>query len=70
MTPVSTADTPPALAFDDVRHAYGRKTTLCGVSLTIAPGEVIALLGPSGCGKTTLLRLAAGLEHPLADRPS
>lgn len=64
MTRVSTADTPPALAFDDVRHAYGRKTTLCGVSLAIAPGEVIALLGPSGCGKTTLLHIAALLDVP------
>ena len=35
-----------------------------GLSLTLAPGEVVCLLGPSGCGKTTTLRLAAGLERP------
>ena len=37
---------------------------LCGVSLEVADGELVAILGPSGCGKTTLLRLVAGLEHP------
>lgn len=34
------------------------------VSLTVAPGRLVALLGPSGCGKTTTLRMIAGLTAP------
>lgn len=45
-----------------VKH-YGTHQALAGVSLSIAPGEFIALLGPSGCGKTTALRALAGLEQ-------
>ncbi len=41
---------------------YGPVVALDGLDLTIAAGELIALLGPSGCGKTTTLRLLAGLE--------
>jgi ABC-type sugar transport system ATPase subunit len=35
-----------------------------GASLSLAKGELLALVGPSGCGKTTTLRLIAGLEDP------
>ncbi|WP_431283042.1 ABC transporter ATP-binding protein [Humitalea sp. 24SJ18S-53] len=47
---------------DQARKAYGTVAALKGVSLTIAPGEFLALVGPSGCGKTTLMRAIAGLE--------
>ena len=52
------------LVIDDIALRYGDHEILKGVSATVPPGKVVALLGPSGSGKTTLLRAVAGLETP------
>src|SRR5262245_55652259 len=55
-------DSSPFVACRDVHKAYGHRSILQGVDLTVRRGEVVTLMGPSGSGKSTLLRLIAHLE--------
>lgn len=57
-----------SLTLEQVERRYGSAWALRGVSLDMAPGEVVCLLGPSGCGKTTLLRIVSGVEKPTGGR--
>jgi len=54
----------------DLSAGYATGTVLRGVSLTVAEGELLALLGRNGMGKTTLLRSIAGLRPPVLTRGS
>ena len=57
-----------AVQFQDMHRWYGSVHALDGLTIDIAPGELVALLGPSGCGKTTALRALGGLDEPDAGR--
>jgi branched-chain amino acid transport system ATP-binding protein len=52
------------LAVADVHTYYGDSHVLHGVSLGVAPGEVVAILGRNGMGKTTLIRSVVGFTPP------
>ena len=51
------------VTLEGVRLSRGKREILCGINLTVARGEVLALMGLSGSGKTTALRSIAGLER-------
>jgi len=53
-----------SLAVRDLRKRYRNREAVKGVSLGIAPGEVVGLLGPNGAGKTTIFYMMVGLVRP------
>jgi len=63
-----TASPPGTWAVDDLVVTVGARRVLDGVSFTLDPGEMVALVGPSGAGKTTLLRSLAGMVAPTSGR--
>ncbi|MEU8157768.1 thiol reductant ABC exporter subunit CydD [Micromonospora sp. NPDC048986] len=64
----SVPDARATIRFEGVTVAYERTTALRDVTLTIRPGERIAIIGPSGAGKSTLLGLLLGFVAPTSGR--
>jgi NitT/TauT family transport system ATP-binding protein len=56
------------LIAEHLSHTYGPLKVLDDISLTVRPGEILALIGPSGCGKSTLLGILGGILKPSAGR--
>ena len=55
--------TPPVtlLTVNTLSAGYGKAEVLHGVSLSVAPGQIVAIVGPNGAGKTTLMHAVMGL---------
>jgi len=60
------SNTSPILELRNVDAAYGKVKSLHGISIRVAPGEVVALIGANGAGKSTTLRAISGLLAPTA----
>lgn len=64
--PTGSAEVGPLLEARGLTCGYGNRSVLQGVDLTLAPGQMMALIGRNGSGKSTLLRCLAGALAPLA----
>jgi 2-aminoethylphosphonate transport system ATP-binding protein len=64
----SVAPSASGIGFEGVTVAYKTAVALDDLTLSVEPGEIMALIGPSGCGKTTALRAVAGFIRPTGGR--
>ena len=60
--------TTPRLQIEDLSLSRGKRAVAHGVSLSVMPGELVALVGPNGAGKTSLIQAVCGLLKPAAGR--
>ncbi|MDR1711635.1 MAG: ABC transporter ATP-binding protein [Propionibacteriaceae bacterium] len=54
----------PVLSVTDLKKSFGPVVIVSGFSLTVYPGEAVALTGRNGAGKSTILRCIIGADHP------
>jgi ABC-2 type transport system ATP-binding protein len=67
-TPSSAGQDAAVIRVEDIRHSYGKRAALQGISFAVAAGEIFGLLGPNGSGKTTLFRILSTLMLPTGGR--
>ncbi|MFN5804701.1 MAG: ABC transporter ATP-binding protein, partial [Opitutia bacterium] len=55
-----------AIACDDLAIGHDGRAIMSGITFTLEPGRILAVVGPSGCGKSTLMRALSGLDDPVS----
>jgi len=68
LSEVRPATQPAVISVQHLRHVYGDRKALDGVSFEVYPAEIFGLLGPNGSGKTTMFRILSTLMLPVDGR--